>query len=78
MINYMFSYIILFCALFMLFYFLYMIIREGICRVVKLYLIAFSGYGIKRRGYKYPDAILALKKLNYIFAKYTLYRLLDL
>jgi predicted permease len=55
-----------------------MIIREGICRVVKLYLIAFTGYGIKRKGYKYPDAILALKKLNYIFAKYTLYRLLDL
>lgn len=76
MINYVFSYIVLFCALFMLFYFLYMIIREGICRVVKLYLIAFTGWNKKKKGYRYPDSILALKKLNYIFAKYTFYKIL--
>lgn len=57
------SYIILFCALFMLFYFFYMIIREGICRVLKLYFIAFTGWGMHRKGYRYPDAILALKKV---------------
>lgn len=71
----MVSYIILFCALFMLSYFFYMIIREGISRVLKLYFIAFTGWNNHRKGYRYTDAILALKKLNYIFAKYTLYRM---
>lgn len=70
--------LILFCALFMPFYFLYMIIREGICRVFLLYYIAYTGWNKKRNGYRYPDSILALKKLNYIFAKYTLYRMLSL
>lgn len=72
----MVSYIILFCALFMLFYFFYMIIREGISRALRLYFIAFTGWNKKRKGYRYPDAILALKKLNYIFAKYTFYKIL--
>lgn len=55
-----------------------MIIKEGIFRVLKFYYIAYTGWDIKRKGYEYPDAILALKRLNYIFAKYTLYRLLSL
>lgn len=67
----------LICIL-LLSYFVYVIIKEGICRILKLYYIAYTGWSIKRKGYKYPDAILALKKLNYIFAKYTLYRLLNL
>lgn len=71
----MVSYIILFCALFILFYFLYMVIREGISRVLRLYFIAFTGWNKKRKRYRYVDAILALKKLNYIFAKYTFYRI---
>lgn len=69
--------LILFCALFMPFYFLYMIIKEGICKVFRLYYIAYTGWNKKRNGYRYPDSILALKKLNYIFAKYTLYRMLS-
>lgn len=77
MISYMLSYIVLFCALFMLSYFTYMIIREGIFRVLKLYFIACTGWNNKRKGYRYPNAILALKKLNYIFAKYPLYRMLQ-
>lgn len=59
-------------------YFCYMILREGICKVFKLYFIVYTAWGKKRKGYKYPDSILALKKLNYIFAKYTLYRFLSL
>lgn len=51
-----------------------MIIREGISRALRLYFIAFTGWNKKRKGYRYPDAILALKKLNYIFAKYTFIR----
>jgi hypothetical protein len=54
-----------------------MIIREGIFRVLKLYFIACTGWNNKRKGYRYPNAILALKKLNYIFAKYPLYRMLQ-
>jgi len=73
----MISYIVLFCALFMLSYFIYMIISEGVCRVLKLYFIAFTGLNRYRKGYRYPDAILALKKLNYIFAKYTFYKILS-
>lgn len=73
--------VILYLALlftwFILLYFLYMIIREGVCKVLKLYFIAFSGWNNKRKGYRYTDSILALKKLNYIFAKYTLYRMLS-
>lgn len=73
----MVSYIVLFCGLFMLIYFIYMVIREGICRVLKLYFIAFTGWNKKRKRYRYPNSMLALKKLNYIFAKYTLYRMLS-
>lgn len=69
--------VLLFC-LFILLYFIYMIIKEGICRVVRLYYIAFTGWNKKRNGYRCPDSILALKKLNYIFAKYTLYRMFSL
>lgn len=53
-----------------------MIIREDISRALRLYFIAFTGWNKKRKGYRYPDAILALKKLNYIFAKYTFYKIL--
>lgn len=67
------THIVFFFCVFMLLYFLYMIIREGIIRVLRLYFIAFTGWNKKRKGYRYPDAILALKKLNYIFAKYTFY-----
>lgn len=62
----MILYVVLFGALFMLFYLFYMIIREGISRVLKLYFISFTGWNNHRKGYKYSDAILALKKLNYI------------
>lgn len=74
----MILYIVLLWCLFMLLYFQYMIIREGICMVFRLYYIAFTGWNKKRNGYRYPDSILALKRLNYIFAKYTLYRILSL
>lgn len=71
-------YIILFIGVFMMLYFLYMIIREGLWRVLRLYLIAYTEWDNYRSNYKYPNAVLALKKLNFIFAKYTLYRLLSL
>lgn len=74
----MILYIVVFCCLFIFLYFLYMIIREGICRVFRLYYIAFTGWNNKRNRYRYPDSILALKKLNYIFAKYTLYKMISL
>lgn len=74
----MMVYMLLLLCLFILFYFLYMIIIEGIVRVVRLYYIAYTGWNKKRNGYRYPDSILALKRLNYIFAKYTLYRMLSL
>lgn len=74
----MILYIVLLWCLFILLYFQYMIIREGIVRVVRLYYIAYTGWNKKRNGYRYPDSILALKRLNYIFAKYTLYRMLSL
>lgn len=70
--------LILFCALFMLSYFIYMVIREGVCKVLKLYFIAYTQWNKKRNGYRYPDSILALKKLIYIFSKYTLYRMFSL
>lgn len=72
-----FLYIVLFICLYMLVYFLYMIIREGICRVVRLYFIAYTGWGKYRNRYRYSNSILALKRLNIIFSKYTLYRMLS-
>lgn len=58
-------------------YFIYMVIREGLCKVCYLYFLAYTGWCKYRKCYRYPLSILALKKLNFIFAKYTLYRLFD-
>lgn len=59
-------------------YYIYMVIREGLCKVCYLYFLAYTGWYKYRKGYKYSLAVLALKKLNFIFAKYTLYRMFDI
>lgn len=58
-------------------YFIYTVIREGFYKVCCLYFLSYTGWRKYREGYLYPLSILALKKLNFIFAKYTLYRLFD-
>lgn len=62
----------------LLLYFIYMVVKEGFCKVFYLYYLAYTGWGKYRKCYRYSLAILALKKLNFIFAKYTLYRILSL
>ena len=57
-------------------YFIYMVLKEGLCKVCYLYYLAFTGFNKYRKGFRYPIYILALKKLNYMFAKYFIYRIL--
>lgn len=75
------SYLITIIFIYIALYVIYTFINEGICNVLKLYFIAFTGYKYRYdkfgNKYKYPNFILALKRLNYKFSKYYLYRLLS-
>lgn len=57
-------------------YFIYMVANEGVCKVFGLYYMVYTGWEKYRKGFSFPDSILALKRLNYMFSKYMLYRLL--
>ena len=53
--------VILICAFFMFFYFMYMCVREGICKITYLYFVACTKWNKKRHKHNYSDAVLALK-----------------